>query len=196
MAEDPPEEDVGKPPGAAKAPPKAKKAKPKKAKPKSRWGGFWSEVSTLQKALIGLAAALAALTAIGGYLMKGGELVRPWFSGARLTLSGTCQNNRILIDLANSGGRAARLGLPSFTIHSPERPNDPLDLRPYLKDPPVGDRIDLPSDGHHPLEYNNPLDFFSKDESAGNACHFEVKVPVEGRAEPLLGNCPCTYVEH
>jgi len=172
----------------------AKKPKPKKPKAKSWWNWFWSEASTLQKGLIGLAAALTALGVIGGYLVKGGELVRPLVSGARLTLRGTCHNNQILIEVANSGGRTARLGLPSFTIHSPERPSDVLDLRPYLKNPPVGDRVDLPSDRSHPFEYNNPLDFFNSGESAGNACHYEVAVPVEG-ARSLSGTCPCNYIE-
>ena len=184
MAEDPQEQGTGGPPGAGNAP-----APPPEAKPGFSLARLWSSIGLLPKIVGGTVAVLAGLaTLYGTYL-------RPVLP-ARLSLRASCQNSQINLEIANSGGRTARLGLPRFTIHSSERPNDPLDLRRYLKDPPVGDRIDVPSDGRHPLEYNNPLDFFGKEESANNACRFEIKIPVEGRTEPLSGTCPCTYIEH
>lgn len=175
---------------------RSKRPKAEKPQRKSRWSRFWAEASVLQKGLVAAAAAVTAASVIGGAIVKfGGEVVRPVVSGARLTLSATCQSDKIQIAISNGGGRAAWLKLPQFTIHSSRRPNEPLgDYRAYLKDPPVGDRFEVPSDRQHPLEYNNPLDFFGSREAA-NACRYELVVPVEGRTEPLRGSCPCIYVE-
>jgi hypothetical protein len=146
---------------------------------------LWAGIGTIPKILGGIVAALAALgTLYGTYIQP---LAPP-----NVTMSATCRNDQIKIDLANTGGRAARVSLPRFTIVSAER-HDALDLEPYLKERPVGERFELASGHPIPLEFNNPLDFFGKEES--RSCRFEIRLPVEGQTEPLLGSCTCTYID-
>ena len=149
-------------------------------------GKLWASIGTIPKILGGIVATLAALGTLYGY-------IRSW-GPADVSMSATCRNDQIRVDLVNTGGRAARVGLPRFTIVSTERHDDLDHLEPYLKERPVGDRFELASGPAHPLEYDNPLDFFGKNESA-RSCHFEISVPIEGRPEPLLGTCTCTYVD-
>jgi len=149
-------------------------------------GKVWASIGTSPK-VIGTLVVL-----LGGLATLWSTYLRPVVSPADVSMNATCRNDQIMVTLANSGGRTARVGLPSFTIVSSER-HDALDLEPYLKERPVGNPFEIASDHNQPLEYNNPLDFFGRDES--RSCHFEIRVPVEGRTQPLQGTCSCNYID-
>lgn len=161
------------------------------ANPEPTTDGFslaklWAGIGTIPKILGSIVAALAALGTLYG------TYIRPW-APPNVTMSATCRNDQIKIDLANTGGRAARVSLPNFTIVYPDRRDDLHQLEPYLKERPVGERFELASGHPIPLEFNNPLDFFGKEES--RSCRVEIRLPIEGQTEPLLRSCPCTYID-
>jgi hypothetical protein len=118
--------------------------------------------------------------------------VVPVLWGPRIVVSATCTNHEIVLEMENRGGREARVGPPSFAIHSPDRDNE-IDLRPYLVDDEDQDgRVDVAAGQRGRLKYVNSLDFFAEAESANNNCRFDLTLPVGGE-RPVPGSCRCVY---